>query len=555
MPREACNVISRWIDWCAQNRFLVFMGTLLLVLTGIWALRHIPLDALPDISDVEVIIHTPWAGQPPSLIEDQVTYPIVTTLLAAPHVKAVRAQTMFGDSYVFVVFEDTTDLYWARSRVLEYMQQITGRLPSGVHPVIGPDATGAGWDYEKVLVDNSNRRSLSDLRSIQYWYLRYQLETVSGVAEVATIGGFVRQYQVNLDPDKLRSYGIPLSTVIEKVRASTNEVGGRLLEMSGAEYMVRGLGYLRSLSDLETVPVVTKNGTPVLVRDLGTVSFGPDIREGVAEWQGEGETVGGIVVMRDGMNALSVINAIKQKLQEIKPSLPRGVEVVTAYDSSGLIQTSIETLQRDLLEEAIIVSVVIIVFLFHFRSALIPILTLPIAVVAAFIPMYYLHVTSNIMSLGGLALAIGVLVDAAIVMVENGYRQLSEHQSTESEPLPETQRGKILLDSAKQVGPAIFFSLVIIVVSFLPVFLLEAQEGRMFRPLAWTKTLAVGFSSVLAISLVPVLMILFVRGKLRPESRNPISRVTQAIYLPVLRLCLQYRKTTLLLNLLFLIVK
>src|SRR5882762_2751431 len=554
MPREACNVISRWIDWCAQNRFLVFIGTVLLVLTGIWALRHIPLDALPDISDVEVIIHTPWAGQPPSLIEDQVTYPIVTTLLAAPHVKAVRAQTMFGDSYVFVVFDDGTDLYWARSRVLEYMQQITGRLPSGVHPVIGPDATGAGWVYEYALVDHSHQRSLADLRSLQDWYLRYQLETVPGVAEVATIGGFVRQYQVNVDPDKLRAYGVPLSTVIERVRASTNEVGGRLLEMGGAEYMIRGLGYLHSLSDLETVPVATKNGTPVLVRDLGTVTFGPDIREGVAEWQGEGETVGGIVVMRDGMNALKVIDGIKQKLLEIKPSLPPGVEVVAGYDRSGLIHASIETLQRDLLEEAIIVSIVIVIFLFHFRSALIPILTLPIAVVASFIPMYYLHVTSNIMSLGGLALAIGVLVDAAIVMVENGYRQLSERQSAQSDPLPDPQRRKILLDSAKQVGPAIFFSLVIIVVSFLPVFLLEAQEGRMFRPLAWTKTLAVGFSSVLAISLVPVLMILFIRGKLRPESKNPISRVTQAIYLPVLRLCLRYRKTTLLLNLVFLLV-
>jgi Cu(I)/Ag(I) efflux system membrane protein CusA/SilA len=547
-------VISRWIDWCAQNRFLVFMGTILLVLTGIWSLRHIPLDALPDISDVEVIIHTPWAGQPPSLIEDQVTYPIVTTLLAAPHVKAVRAQTMFGDSYVFVVFEDGTDLYWARSRVLEYMQQITGRLPAGVHPVIGPDATGAGWVYEYALVDHSHQRSLADLRSLQDWYLRYQLATVPGVAEVATIGGFVRQYQVNVDPDKLRAYGIPLSTVIERVRASTNEVGGRLLEMGGAEYMIRGLGYLHSLTDLETVPVATKNGTPVLVRDLGTVTFGPDIREGVAEWQGEGETVGGIVVMRDGMNALTVIDGVKKKLAEIKPSLPPGVEVVSGYDRSGLIHASIETLQRDLLEEAAIVSVVIIIFLFHFRSALIPILTLPIAVLAAFIPMYYLHVTSNIMSLGGLALAIGVLVDAAIVMVENGYRQLSEHQSVESEPLPEPQRRKILLDSARQVGPAIFFSLVIIVVSFLPVFLLEAQEGRMFRPLAWTKTLAVGFSSVLAITLVPVLMILFIRGRLIPEARNPISRITQALYLPVLRLCLRFRKTTLLLNLVFLIV-
>ena len=575
-------MISRWIDWCARNRFLVFTGTLLLVAAGIWSLRRIPLDALPDISDVEVIVHTSWAGEPPSIIEDQVTYPIVTTLLAAPHVKAVRAQTMFGDSYVFVVFEDGTDLYWARSRVLEYMQEIAGRLPEGVHPVIGPDATGAGWVYEYVLVDHSHQHSLADLRSLQDWYLRYQLETVPGVAEVASIGGFVRQYQVNIDPDKLRAYGIPLSTVLERVRGSTNEVGGRLLEMGGAEYMIRGLGYLHSLSDLETVPVATKNGTPVLVSDLGTVTFGPDIREGVAEWQGEGETVGGIIVMRDGMNALNVINGVKQKLAEIKPSLPSGVEVFAGYDRSGLIQTSIETLQRDLLEEAIIVSLVIIVFLFHFRSALIPILTLPIAVVAAFIPMYYLHVSSNIMSLGGLALAIGVLVDAAIVMVENGYRHLSEHQSatglsnqaevsnghvaqphaleaaiatgttTAQTRILESERRRILLGSAKQVGPAIFFSLVIIVVSFLPVFLLEAQEGRMFRPLAWTKTLAVGFSSILAITLVPVLMVLFIRGRLTPESRNPISRISQAIYLPVLRLCLRFRKTTLLLNLIFL---
>jgi len=554
MPREACEVIARWIDWCARKRFLVFTGTLLLVLAGIWSLRQIPLDALPDISDVQVIIHTPWAGEPPSIIEDQVTYPIVTTLLAAPHVKAVRAQTMFGDSYVFVVFEDGTDLYWARSRVLEYMQHLAGRLPEDVHPLVGPDATSAGWVYEYALIDHSHQLSLADLRSLQDWHLRYELETVPGVAEVASIGGFVRQYQVGLDPDKLRAYGIPLSTVIEKVRASTNEVGGRLLEMGGAEYMIRGLGYLRSLHDLEMVPVATKNGTPVLVRDLGTVSFGPDIRRGVAEWQGEGETVGGIVVMRDGMNALNVINGIKQKLAEIKPSLPPGVEIVAGYDRSELIRTSIKTLQRDLLEEAIIVSLVIIIFLFHFRSALIPILTLPIAVIASFIPMYFLHVSSNIMSLGGLALAIGVLVDAAIVMVENGYRKLSQQQEKEHASLPESRRRRIVLDSAKQVGPAIFFSLVIIVVSFLPVFLLEAQEGRMFRPLAWTKTLAVGFSSLLAITLVPVLMVSFIRGRLLPESRNPISRITQAVYLPILRLCLRFRKTTLVLSLLFLIV-
>ena len=545
-------MIARWIGWCAQNRFLVLTGTALLVLAGILALRGIPLDALPDISDVQVIVRTEWPGQPPTIIEDQVTYPIVTTFLAAPYVKAVRAQTMFGDSYVFVIFEDGTDLYWARSRVLEYLQQIQGRLPQGARLTIGPDATGVGWVFQYALVDRSGKHSLADLRSLQDWYLRYQLETVPGVADVATIGGFVRQYQVQLDPEKLRAYNVPLSVVIERVRASTNETGGRVLEIGGAEYMIRGLGYVRSLSDLENVPVSTKDGTPVLIRHLGTVAFGPDIRQGVAEWQGEGETVGGIVVMRYGMNALNVINGVKQKLAAIQPSLPPGVEVVTAYDRSGLILDSIGTLRRALLEEGIVVSAVIIIFLFHLRSALIPILILPIAVVASFLPMYYFRVSSNIMSLGGLALAIGILVDAAIVMVENGYRRLSERQAKEG-LLPDLERRRVLIGAARQVGPAIFFSLLIIVVAFLPVFLLEAQEGRMFRPLAWTKTLAVGFSSLLAITLVPVLMLIFVRGKLLPESRNPISRLTQAVYLPVLRWCLRYRKTTLLINLLFLL--
>ena len=550
-------MISRVIDWCANNRFLVFTGTLLLLLAGIWSLKNIPLDALPDISDVQVIVHIPWEGQPPNIIEDQVTYPIVSTLLAAPHVKAVRAQTMFGDSYIFVVFEDGTDLYWARSRVLEYIQQLQGVLPKSVSPMIGPDATGAGWVYEYAVIDRSHRHSLAELRSLQDWYLRFQLETVPGVAEVASMGGFVRQYQVNLDPNKLRAYNIPLSMVIDRVRDSTNEVGGRVLEMAGARYMIRGLGYLRSLQDLESVPVATKNGTPVLVRDLGTVAFGPDIREGVAEWNGEGEAVGGIIVMRDGMNALTVIDGVKKRLAEIKPALPAGVEIVAGYDRSGLIHDSIKTLQRDLLLEVAIVSFVTIAFLFHFRSALVPILALPIAVVASFIPMYFLRVSSNIMSLGGLALAIGVLIDASIVMVENGYRHLSERMASAAQSgteVTDKDRKAILIGGAKQVGPAIFFSLLVILVSFLPVFLLEAQEGRMFRPLAWTKTLSVAFSSILAITLVPVLMVIFIRGHLRPESENPFSRWTQALYLPVLRFCLRYRKTTLLLNLIFLAV-
>jgi Cu(I)/Ag(I) efflux system membrane protein CusA/SilA len=547
-------MLSRLIEVCARNRFLVFTAVLMLTLAGIWSLRHIPLDALPDISDVQVVVHTTWEGEPPGILEDQVTYPIVTSLLAAPHVKAVRAQTMFGDSYVYVIFEDGTDIYWARSRVLEYLQQISGRLPQQVHPVIGPDATGAGWVYEYAIIDKGHTHSLADLRSLQDWHLRYQLETVPGVAEVATIGGYVRQYQVRLDPQKLLAYNIPLSTVIDRVKASTNEVGGRVLDLSGAQYMIRGLGYLRSLSDLEQVAVGSKDGAPVLLKDLGDVAFGPDIRQGVAEWNGEGETVGGIVIMRQGMNALNVIRGVESKLKQLAPSLPPGVQIVSGYDRSGLIHASISTLQHDLLEESIIVSLVTIVFLFHFRSALIAIITLPIAVLISFLPMYLMGVSSNIMSLGGLALAIGVLIDAAIVMVENGHRHLAERQKNDLAPVSNTERRDILIRSATQVGPAIFFSLLIIVVSFLPVFLLEAQEGRMFRPLAWTKTLAVGCSSLLAITLVPALMVLLIRGKLRPESANPVSRFTQALYLPVLRFCLRHRMLTLVLNLAFLAV-
>ena len=543
-------MIARIIAWCARNPFLVFTAAALLVLAGVWSLNRVPLDALPDISDVQVIIHTGWAGEPPNVIEDQVTYPIVTALLSAPRVKNVRAQTMFGDSYVFVVFEDGTDLYWARSRVIEYLQQIAGKLPPQVHPAIGPDATGAGWVFEYAVVDRTHRQSLADLRTLQDWYLRYQLETVPGVAEVASIGGFVRQYQVNLDPQKLFSYGISAATVIDRVRQSTNEVGGDVLEMNGAEYMVRGLGYLRSLDDLENVPVGLKNGTPVLVRDLGSVSFGPDVRRGAAEWQGEGEAVGGIVVMRYGMNALNVIDGVKARLREIAPSLPAGVEIVSGYDRSWLIDQSIRTLKRDLIAEAIIVSFVCIVFLFHFRSALVPILTVPIAVLAAFIPMYFLHVSSNIMSLGGLALAIGVLIDAAIVMVENGYRKLAER----AEQPDQEHRRQILVGASQQVGPALFYSLIIIVVSFMPVFLLEAQEGRMFRPLAWTKTLALMFSSLLSITLVPALMPLCLRGRMRPEHENPIARLSQAVYLPVLRWCLHHWKVVVVLNLVFLAV-
>jgi len=550
-------MIDRTIDWCNENRFLVFLGVLALVLAGIWSLNRIPLDALPDISDVQVIIHTQWMGQPPNLIEDQVTYPIVTTMLAAPRVKAVRAQTMPNDSYVFVVFEDGTDMYWARSRVLEYLQQLSAQLPPSVTPVLGPDATGAGWVFEYVLLDRSHTHNLAQLRSLQDWHIRYALETVPGVAEVATIGGFIKQYQVKLDPNRLLALGVPLRTVIDRIQDSNSEVGGRVLEMSSASYNILGLGYIKSVGDLENIPVADHNGTPVLIRDLGVVSLGPDIREGVAEWNGEGEAVGGIVVMRYGQNALNVIDGVKRRISELKKSLPSGIEIVAGYDRSGLISASIRTLQRDLVEEAIIVSLVIIVFLFHFRSALIPILTLPLAVLATFIPMYYLQVSSNIMSLGGLALAIGVLVDASIVMVENGYRHLAEEQGLATQrgaAIDAVQRRRILLAAARQVGRPLFFSLVIIVVSFLPVFLLESQEGRMFRPLADTKTFAITFSSILAITVVPVLMLLLIRGRLRPENDNPISRLFQALYLPVIRWCLRHRKITIAANVVFLLL-
>ncbi len=551
-------MIDRTIDWCSRNRFLVVLASIALAAGGLWSLNRIPLDALPDISDVQVIIHTPWMGQPPGVIEDQVTYPIVTAMLAAPHVKAVRAQTMPNDSYVFVVFEDGTDIYWARSRAIEYLQQIAGKLPAGVNPVIGPDATGAGWVYEYVIVDRSHRTSLADLRSLQDWSIRYALETVPGVAEVATIGGFVKQYQVKLDPNRLLALRIPLKDVIDKIQDSNAEVGGRVLEMSGADYMVRGLGYIRSLGDLEQIAVASNNGTPVLIKDLGVVSFGPDLREGVAEWNGEGEAVGGIVVMRYGQNALNVIDGVKRKLAQVRKTLPAGVEIVSGYDRAGLIEGSIDTLKRDLIEEAIIVSLVIIVFLFHIRSALIPIITLPLAVLATFIPMYLLQVSSNIMSLGGLALAIGVLVDASIVMVENGYRHLSERQAraaAETGTVAERERVRILLTAAKQVGRPIFFSLVIIVVSFLPVFMLESQEGRMFRPLAYTKSFAITFSSVFAITIVPILMILLIRGRrLRPEDQNPLSQFFQAIYRPIIGWCLRHRGLTIAINLIFLLL-
>jgi copper/silver efflux system protein len=537
-------VINRIIDWCAANRFLVFTGTAVLTVWGIWAMTKTPLDAVPDISDVQVIVSTEWMGRSPDLIEDQITYPIVSALISTPHVKAVRGFTDFGISYVYVIFQDNTDIYWARSRVVEYLQGIRGQLPEGVNPTIGPDATGVGWVFEYALVDETGQHNLAELRSLQDWNLKYWLASVPGVAEVASIGGFVKQYQVNVDPNKLAAFGLGIKEVIDAIKMSNNDVEGRLLEFSGREYMVRGRGYLKSIADIEGVSLgADPRGTPVRVRDVAQVRLGPDIRRGVAELDGKGETVGGIIVMRFGENALNVIEAVKARLRDVQHSLPAGVKIVPTYDRSTLIGESIGTLRRTLIEEAIVVSIVIVVFLFHFQSALIPILALPIAVVASFIPMYYLDVTSNIMSLGGLALAIGVLVDASIVMVENAYRRVSEeHVEYQDQP-------RAIVQAAKQVARAIFFSLAIIVISFVPVFLLEAQEGRMFRPLAFTKTFAMVGASILSITLVPVLMTVFIRGRrLKPESENPISQFFTWLYEPVIRLALRFKWTSLLVN-------
>ena len=542
-------MIERLVDWCARNRFLVFTGTVMLTVWGVWAMRSIPVDAVPDISDVQVIVSTEWAGRSPDLIEDQVTYPIVSALISTPRVRSVRGFTDFGISYVYVIFDDTADIYWARSRVVEYLQGIRGQLPEDVNPVIGPDATGVGWVFEYALVDESGRHTLADLRSFQDWNLRYWLASVPGVAEVATIGGFVQQYQVNVDPVRLAAYDLGIRDIVGAVRASNNDVEGRLLEFAGREYMVRGRGYLTSVADIETISLgADTGGTPITVADVARVTLGPDIRRGIAELDGRGEVVGGIVVMRFGENALRVIDGVKAKLREIQGAMPEGMRIVPTYDRSGLINDSLATLRRTLIEEAIVVSLVILLFLFHLRSALVPILALPIAVAASFIPMYYLGISANIMSLGGIALAIGVLVDASIVMVENAYRHLSEPQDDGS-MVPYDQQPAVAIRAAKQVGRPIFFSLAIIIVSFIPVFLLEAQEGRMFRPLAFTKTSAMVAAALLSITLVPVLMALFIRGRrLRPEAENPVSRVFTALYAPVLRLALRWRWAALAIN-------
>src|SRR3954466_2004266 len=458
--------IERIIEASARNKFLVFIFAIFGVAAGIYGLMHTPLDAIPDTSDVQVIVYTEWEGRSPDLVEDQITYPISSVFIAAPKVKFVRGESMFGKSFIYVIFEDGTDIYWARSRVIEYLSAVRGMLPEGVNPVIGPDATGVGWVYEYALVDKTGRHSLAELRSFQDWHLRYALESVKGVAEVAPVGGFVKQYQVDLDPNKLAAYGIPISEVVNKIRMSNGDVGGKIFEVGSTEYYVRGRGYIKSVEDIEKIPLKTQKGTPVYVKNVGTVHLGPDLRRGVAELNGEGEVVGGIVVMRYGENALRVIDGIKKKLAEIKPSFPEGVELVTTYDRSQLIKRSISTLREKLIEESIVVALVCLVFLWHIRSALVSIITLPIAIILAFVPMHWLGVTSNIMSLGGIAIAIGAMVDAAIIMVENAHKRLEHAPQGES-------RSTTLERAAVEVGPALFFSLLVLTVSFLPVFTLE----------------------------------------------------------------------------------
>ncbi len=553
-------MIEKIIEFSARNKYIVLIFAAAAIVGAVFAIKNIPLDAIPDLSDTQVIIYSRW-DRSPDVIEDQVTYPIVTAMLGAPKVKAIRGYSDFGFSYVYVIFKDGTDLYWARSRTLEYLSKITPRLPQGVQTEMGPDATSVGWVYQYALVDKSGKNDLAQLRGFQDWYLRYWLQGVPGVAEVASVGGFQKQYQVNVNPNALQAYNIPLMKVIEAIRDGNNDVGGRLVEFSGKEYMVRGRGYAKSIKDIEDI--VVKNdmsGTPVLVRNVAQVVLGPEIRRGVADLDGEGDTVGGIVIMRSGENALNVINRVKDKLKEVQPSLPAGVEVVTTYDRSELIKRSIETLRRQLIEEMIIVSIVIMLFLWHFPSAIIPIVTIPIAVLLSFIPLYGMKLTSNIMSLSGIAISIGVLVDGAIVEVENAYKKLQLWQ----EGGRKGDFHEVRLNALKEVGPSVFFSLLVIAVAFLPVFTLVDQEGRLFRPLAYSKNLAMAIAAILAVTLDPAMRMLFTRmdykhfkpkwvsnvvntvtvGRYYPEEKHPVSRILFRIYEPVCEFVLKYRKAT-----------
>jgi len=528
-------MISKIIEWCGKNALLVFISTALILIWSVWSIRKTPVDALPDLSDTQVIIFTEWMGRSPNLIEDQVTYPIVTTFLGAPKVKLVRGFTMFGMSFVSVIFQNGTDLYWARSRTLEYLSKIQGQLPEGVTPIIGPDATGVGWVFEYAIIDESGKYTLQDLRTFQDWYLRYWLTSVPGVAEVAAVGGYQKEYQVEIDPTKLQAFDLSISDIKEAIRMSNEDVGGRVIELAEHEYAVRGRGYITDKGMIEQIVVGTdQKGTPILIRDIGHVQIGGNIRRGFVELNGQGETVGGIIVMRFGEDTATVIDRVKEKLKEMQPSFPPGIKIVTTYDRSDLIKHSIDTLSTALVEEIIIVSLVILIFLFHFRSTLVSIITLPIAVMISFIPMYYMGINANIMSLAGIIIAIGDIVDSAVIMTENAHKKLEQ----EGEKRP---RAEIVIEAAKEIGPSIFASLFVIVIGFLPVFVLQEQEGRLFSPLAYTKTFSVVFGALLGITLVPALMVLCIRGKIKSEMSNPVTRLCIACYKPLLKLCIRFR--------------
>jgi len=529
-------VIARLIDLCARRRALVLIGTAVLVAWGLWALRTAPLDALPDLSDTQVIIFTEWMGRSPDLVEEQITYPITTTFLAAPKVKVVRGYTMFGMSFVSVIFEDGTDLYWARSRALEYLAKVQNKLPQGVTPVLGPDATAVGWVFEYALVAEGGRYDLQQLRAFQDWYLRYWLSAVPGVAEVASVGGYEKEYQIELDPVRLQAHGLAIGDIADAVRMSNLDVGGRIVELAEHEYAVRGRGYIKSRDDIAEIVVATNSaGTPVRIGDIARIQVGGTMRRGLVELDGKGETVGGIVIMRPGENALEVIGRIKARLKELEPSLLPGVKVVTTYDRSDLIRDSVATLSEALVEEMIIVGIIMLLFLYHVRSTLVPVIALPVAVIISFIPMAYMGLTTNIMSLAGIILAIGDVVDSAVIMVENAHKKLERAGAG-------ADRAELVIEAAKELGPAVFGSLLVITISFLPVFTLEAQEGRLFQPLAFTKTFAMFFAAMLSITLVPALMVIFVRGRIRPEADNPLNRVCMAAYRPVLSVCLHHRR-------------
>jgi Cu(I)/Ag(I) efflux system membrane protein CusA/SilA len=534
-------MIASIIRWSIHNRFIVLLAAFILIGVGAYSVKNTPIDAIPDLSDVQVIIKTSFPGQAPQVVEDQVTYPLTTAMLSVPGAVTVRGFSFFGDSYVYVIFEDNTDLYWARSRVLEYLNQVAGSLPSSAKPQLGPDATGVGWVYIYALTDKTGQHDLSELRSLQDWFLKYELQTVPGVSEVATVGGMVRQYQIEVDPNLLRAYNIPLSHIGMAVKKANQETGASVIEMAEAEYMVRVSGYLQSIQDIENIPLGTNSkGTPLMLKDVASVKIGPQMRRGIAELNGEGEVVGGIVVMRFGENAQAVIDKVKAKLETLKQGLPDGVEIITTYDRSGLINNAINNLYEKLLEEFVVVTLICALFLFHFRSSLVVLISLPVGILCAFIVMYQQGLNANIMSLGGIAIAIGVMVDGAIVMIEN------VHKHIEKTPLTDDNRWEVIAKAATEVGPSIFFSLLIITMSFLPVFTLEAQEGKLFAPLAFTKTYAMAAAAIIAITLVPVLMGYFIRGKVTPEHKNPFNRLLTAIYKPVIRGILTFPKTVLL---------